>query len=437
MQNFYEIFDLSPSASVEEIKKLIHQQLRLWSQRTNAPQIERRQEAERMMQILEEMETILLDEDKKKKYDLDLHQAMVESNNKERIHENNQEASGIVTEEWEEKLRLAEDHLEQGKVADALFLALQLTDQVKNRADAWALLGQARFHFGEIEEAIQPMVRASDLDPQNPKFAYVLGQVFEKLGKLDRAEEQYKHALGLDPVHTGYKYTLGSLYVKTKRIRDGIKMLEQCLHEEPDNQNYKKELAKAYLSTACSSWRVISTGHPYLSAGRYPTDQVDMTMAEVYLNRAAALSVDDPELSEELSQMKEDITKKKGRKFAGSWTAIVVSSIALIITLWLNPSWLNGLFLALPFLYFLSALTPQYRIYRKEIQGETAKTDFAYLFERLQDRFGSGSYLFISLIYLLYIPIAAYILSVVIIFNFFRNYPWKGSKDQYVTKSGS
>lgn len=426
MQNFYEIFDLSPTASVEEIKQLIHQQLRLWSHRTNAPQIERRQEAERMMQILEEMETILLDEDKRKKYDHDLQQAL-----------QHQEAPGIVTEEWEEKLRLAEAHLKQGKVADALFLALQLTDQVKDRADAWSLLGKARFHFGEVEEAIQPLVKASDLDPQNSECAYALGQVFEKLGKLDRAEEQYKYALSLDPVHTGYKHTLGSLYVKTNRIRDGIKMLEQCLKEEPENEDYKRELAKAYLSIACSSWRVISVGHPYLPAGRYPTDQVDMTMAEVYLNRATALSVDDPELSEELSRLQEDITKKKGRKFAGSWTAIAVSSIALIITFWLNPGWINGIFLVLPFLYFFSALTPQYRIYRKEIQGESAKTDFAYLFEQLQDRFGSGSYLLISLIYLLYIPLAAYILIIIIIFNLIRNYPLKSSSAEHVTKSGS
>ncbi len=49
MVNYYNILNLSPTANEDEIRKAINRELRLWSNRTNAPQIERRQEAERMV----------------------------------------------------------------------------------------------------------------------------------------------------------------------------------------------------------------------------------------------------------------------------------------------------------------------------------------------------------------------------------------------------
>lgn len=429
MLNYYEMFNLSPSASPEEIKMVIHHQLRLWSQRTNAPQIDRRQEAERMMRVLEEMETILLDDQKRAEYDQVLQMERVETvvsdENEDQTPTNTQE---ISQEELEEKLKQGWQFLEQGKVADALFLAIQLTDRFKDHAEVWSLLGQARFAFGEVDEAIKPMVKASDLDSKNPTYAFTLGKIFEKLGKLDRAEDQYKLALALDPVNTTYKYTLGTFYVKTKRVREGLRILEQCLTEDPDNPDYRRELARAYLEIACSNWKVISPGHPYLPAGRYPTDQVDMTMAEVYINRANAIPFDDDDLRKELHRVKTDIQKKKGRKFTGSWTAAIISFISLFLTNHINPSWLNTLFIFLPFIYVASALTPHYRIYRKGIQGESSRTDFAYLFERLKDRYGNMAYFIMSLIYLLYLFITAFVLSIVIIYNFYRNYPIQRSK---------
>jgi hypothetical protein len=72
MANLYNLLKVSPTASEEEIKKAINQELRVWSNRTNAPQIERRKEAERMLNHLEDAKRILLDAAKRKQYDLHL-----------------------------------------------------------------------------------------------------------------------------------------------------------------------------------------------------------------------------------------------------------------------------------------------------------------------------------------------------------------------------
>jgi tetratricopeptide (TPR) repeat protein len=424
MQNYYEMFGLSPSASAEEIKELIHNQLRLWSLRINAPKAERRQQAERMMRILEEMETILLDEQKRAEYDRSLQ--MGRSGAIPVEEEKGQEdlqAERWTAQEIGEKLAEGWQLLQRGKDADALFLAQQLTSRAPHEAGAWALLGRARLNLGETEKAIKPLVKACDLEPNNPSYAHALGEVFEKMGRLDRAEEQYQSALALDPQRTDYKYTLSRLYFKTQKVREGLRLLEQCLKEAPENPRYQKELVRAYMELACSSWTVISPGHPVLPAGRYPTDKRDIKMAEVYLNRADAIPFEDPNLRAELNRIRTDIREKKGRTFTGSWTAVIISFISLIITDLIHFSWLNTFFIALPVLYIISAQTPLYRIYRKGIQGEIIHTDFAYLFERLKERFGNyAAYLSAVLIYLLYLPVTAYVLSIVIIYNFYRNY---------------
>lgn len=71
-QNLYRILNIPQTASAEEVKKAIIQGSRLWSNRTNAPQIEKRQEAERMVKFIEEAEGILLDPTKRERYDRQL-----------------------------------------------------------------------------------------------------------------------------------------------------------------------------------------------------------------------------------------------------------------------------------------------------------------------------------------------------------------------------
>ena len=60
-QDYYQILALSRNATEAEINKAYRQQLRLWRNRTNAPDLERRQEAERILQELEAAKKVLLD----------------------------------------------------------------------------------------------------------------------------------------------------------------------------------------------------------------------------------------------------------------------------------------------------------------------------------------------------------------------------------------
>ncbi len=71
-ENFYETLGVLADAPREEIEKKLHEELRKWNYRLNAPTLDRRQEAEQMIEKLEEIKEILLDEEKRKVYDQEL-----------------------------------------------------------------------------------------------------------------------------------------------------------------------------------------------------------------------------------------------------------------------------------------------------------------------------------------------------------------------------
>jgi DnaJ-class molecular chaperone len=72
MDDFYLLLGVSRSADEEAIRVAINRELRVWSQRTNAPEIDKRQAAERKVKLLEEAESTLLDAAKRSRYDQEL-----------------------------------------------------------------------------------------------------------------------------------------------------------------------------------------------------------------------------------------------------------------------------------------------------------------------------------------------------------------------------
>ena len=75
MKDYYQLLNISRTASTEEINQAYRQQLRLWRNRTNAPDLERRQEAERVLEELDAAKKILLDHTSRAEYDRVLPQA--------------------------------------------------------------------------------------------------------------------------------------------------------------------------------------------------------------------------------------------------------------------------------------------------------------------------------------------------------------------------
>lgn len=435
MLNYYELFDVSPSATMDEIKKVIHQQMRLWSHRTNAPQMERRQEAERMVRILEEMEEILLDESKRKEYDEQLRLALSNSTESPTgitpvSSSYSREATATVEKQEKLSSEKIQEMLEEGKrlysrekYEESLEIAKKLAEQAPDLPEVWALLGRSRFKLGDLHEAISPLVKACDLDSQNSSYVYDLGLVFEKQENLSRALEQFKLAYSLDQGNLEYKFKLGVLSLKMNNYQVALSMLEQCYQAAPTHSQYQRELANAYLQASFSKWKMIHSDHPYLSPGQYPITKADLDLANVYIERASRIAINDPELQRQIQLRKEEIQKKKGRQFTGSWIMVVLSTIFLIIIQNVNPSFLNLAFISLPIFYILSAFTPKYVIYRRVYENKYPKTDFAQMFYRMKNRLGTvGAWLVSTFLVIGYFFVTPFVMSIVIIYNFIRKF---------------
>lgn len=72
MDDYYLLLGVSKSVDEEGIRAAINRELRVWSQRTNAPEIDKRQSAERKVKLLEDAEATLLDAAKRSRYDQEL-----------------------------------------------------------------------------------------------------------------------------------------------------------------------------------------------------------------------------------------------------------------------------------------------------------------------------------------------------------------------------
>jgi curved DNA-binding protein CbpA len=72
MEDYYLLLSLNRSADEDTIRTAVNRELRVWSQRTNAPEIDRRQAAERKIKLLEQAEATLLDGSNRSRYDRDL-----------------------------------------------------------------------------------------------------------------------------------------------------------------------------------------------------------------------------------------------------------------------------------------------------------------------------------------------------------------------------
>ena len=410
-QNLYKVLNLPQTASVDELKKAINKELRLWSNRTNAPQIERRQEAERMVKLLEQAEAILLDPAQRAAYDRQLALAPAEQRE---VQEG--DLSGGV-----DLVQEARRLLGAGNVADALYVAERATQRDGNNAEAWAVLGEARFRWGDTEDAIYEYKRAIKLRPNEATYYFEFGSVLESADRPAEALQQYQRAAQIDSGTTMYRAAIGSLLIKKEQYADGMHILEQCVREQPDNPTYHWFLAIAYSESAILGWTHIGEGHPLLTEGWYATEFQHITDAQECLNKAMSLKFDDPDLMAQLQQRRRRIDEMLQRKLMCNWAVAVIVGV-IGIPMFFIPT-------ILAILYVISSSTPQYRINKRLVQGKHFN-EFAFIAESL----GSGNVGCVGVVFMYVFIILA--MPFVVAINFYRNWLSVPSVKNLPTRSG-
>jgi tetratricopeptide (TPR) repeat protein len=377
MQNYYALLNVKSSASEDEIKQALREQRKKCRFQTNSPNLERRQEAEKTMRLLDDAEQVLLDAGKRGSYDQQFGQAARRT-----------PASVPTGGDIEAILREAYELAREGQVESALDLARDATRTAPGDVRGWRLLGACYEDLGEPQKAAAAFVAAIKLDQSDADLYVLLAQQLETLGNYRQALEGYERAASIEPNDLSHRVSIGYLLIKMGNTAAGLDVLEKVAASDTSNASYQWALARGYVDVAYLGWTPVGEDHPRLEAGQYATDFEQVQFAQEMVGKAMALKFDDPKMLEELQAIKTDIDSNLKRKFVGNWLLpLALGGISLF-----NLREAGPFFLIVSTAYVAADFVPQYIINRQLVQDK----DFSE-FGWIHDRFFSDRESFVQM----------------------------------------
>lgn len=275
--NYYELIGVRPDASPEEIRTASKAAYRRWLTRTNAPDLQRRQEAERMLQQIGEAETVLLDAARRREYD-------ARRRGPQAPPQTWEAPQGDATDLLDAALRL----IDEQRYPEAVDLARQAV--LANGTNPWIWVALARAHHlqGMFDEAQYEYRQAIELSPDVPEFHDLLGDLYGDRKQWDLAEASARQAVHLDPGNPGYRHSLALIRRVQGAYDEAIPLLEQLVEEDPQNPSYRRDLAETYRQ------RIISLLFRAPDGRFYFVDAEGARTATALLPKALELVREDP-----------------------------------------------------------------------------------------------------------------------------------------------
>lgn len=88
-------------------------------------------------------------------------------------------------------------------------------------------LGWAHWHLGHPVTARRHLLRAIELDPNNPAFWTLAGKLMALRGKWDEAEQLLRHAVSLSPQNIVAQSWLAFVLLQREQVREALDILEK------------------------------------------------------------------------------------------------------------------------------------------------------------------------------------------------------------------
>lgn len=247
MENYYELLQVDSNIGADELKEKLIEAQRKWLGRTNAPDLKRRQEAERKIEILAAAEEILLDKAKRIEYNrmLDGSNSEVNTNDQEQFDDTTKStAQELIDEAW--------NLLEQERVADAIVVGKRVTENYGANAYGWAVLARAHYIWNEYDDAIYEYRKAIDIETNNDVFYYDLADVyfdhprlsFEE--RLNHVEKLTQKALSIKPNERAYRFRMAVIARYRDNYDQAIDILRQLIETHGKDPSLGNELAYNY-----------------------------------------------------------------------------------------------------------------------------------------------------------------------------------------------
>jgi type IV pilus assembly protein PilF len=130
-----------------------------------------------------------------------------------------------------------------------LLTACATSQPRKDQALTHMRIGDSMLREGRPTQALAELIKANDLDPNNPVIRNVLGVAYLEKGMVPQAINQFEKALYLDPNYVEVHNNLGTALLRDQRVKEAIsefnKALENPMYPTPHFVYYN--LGQAYF----------------------------------------------------------------------------------------------------------------------------------------------------------------------------------------------
>ena len=133
------------------------------------------------------------------------------------------------------------------RLARAAFAEAIRSDETN--AEAWAWLGEAKYHTGSLESVMQAQVGSNELDqalqlnPDSSVIRGLRGLYFQRSGNFRQALEEFQHAARLEPDNPAWHVSIGETLSKLGDLIRALEAYQYATTLAPDDANYWRLLA--------------------------------------------------------------------------------------------------------------------------------------------------------------------------------------------------
>lgn len=236
MDDLYAIVGVGRTDPPDAIDKKIKQELRTWQKRTNSPDLTKRQEAEKRVELLTQAREILTDDAKRAAYTRQLDAYLASGAAQQQLTPQAPGAGG----NWLEQART---YLGRGDYNSVVYAAREARNTLGASAEVWSLLARGNAGLGNLRDALYEAQQAATLDQNNPEHRFDLATIYEDLEQWDQALATYQQVNQMTGGSEEADLGIASVYSAVGRYDQAIPVLERVHQQGSD-----KPMAAFYLA---------------------------------------------------------------------------------------------------------------------------------------------------------------------------------------------
>ncbi|MEY9214518.1 tetratricopeptide repeat protein [Thermobifida halotolerans] len=326
--DYYQLLGVDPEADWATVEKEIKQQQRKWRARTTLSDLNRRQEAERMMAQLADARKTLGDPARRAAHD---------RKRASRPRQPTTAAPAGAADAYD-PLERAEEALRTNDYNRAMLFAEEAS-RATNSARAWNLRARAYAGEGDGRRAAVAAQESVGLEPDNPMYHIDLGIIHQVLDEPSSAIAAFEKASQLAPEEIGPRLLAASVHLDTEQFHAAVELLDRLHREHPDDREVRDMLAAA-LVTQAEAVPQDRDADSYVITSKQEIDAM-----RPLVERAARLGARDPEVRSAISGVREYLARQERkvldiralRRLPLSADRVGCLLLLLVVTVFLSP----------------------------------------------------------------------------------------------------